>query len=91
MITYLFIKLAVMIGAIIFYILPVVTVADIPYIGQNVSETLITAVKIWNTFMETLPYVETTWNIFLLVILPFEILMLIGKFFLGHRMPNNLN
>jgi len=71
----------------IFTILPVVTIADFPLIGSNVSSTLTTAALTWNAFIATFPYAEEAWNIFIYVIIPFELLMLTGKFFFGHRLP----
>jgi len=73
----------------IFVFLPVVTIADIAYIGTDVSNYLTSAVYMWNGFIETFPYAGTGWNIFLSVIVPFEILLLIAKFFLGSRVPKH--
>jgi len=73
----------------IFKFLPIVTIASIPYIGETVSNTLLTMVTTWNAFIVTFPYAGIAWNVLLYVILPFEALMLLGKFFLGSRMPNN--
>jgi len=71
----------------IFSFLPVVTLADIPYAGEGISSTLLWMVTTWNSFMVTFPYAETAWSIFLLIIVPFELLLLVAKFFLGHRVP----
>jgi len=77
----------------IFSFLPVVTIADIPYIGETVSTTLISFMGIWNAFIDTFPYAGIAWNVFLLAIIPFEILMIIAKFFFGQRAPgvHNVN
>lgn len=88
--TFLIFLIQGLFGAL-FYFLPVVTLADIPLIGDFVSETLTEMVLIWNAFIGTFPYAEIAWNIFLFVILPFEGLMLIAKFFLGHRLPAHTN
>lgn len=74
--------------SIFFVFLPVVTLADIPVIGDTISSLLLTMVRMWNSFIDTFPYAGTAWQVFLYVILPFELLMLVGKFFLGHRMPD---
>jgi len=89
MIITLLINLLLLIFASLFTLLPEVTIADIPFAGEFIRSTLVTAIGIWNGFLETFPYAETAWNMFLYVILPFEILMLIAKFFLGHRLPTN--
>jgi len=89
MIITLLINLIFIIFASIFTLLPEVTIADIPYIGSFIQSTLLTMVKMWNAFIVTFPYADVPWKIFLFVVLPFEILMLIAKFFLGHRLPTN--
>jgi len=89
MITILFLNFIILIVGIIFYFLPVVTIADIPWIGQYISDTLISVVHIWNGFLETFPYAVTPWHIFIWIILPFEILLIIARFFLGSRTPIN--
>ena len=73
----------------IFYFLPEVSLADIPIIGSSITTNLPIIVHHWNGFMEIFPYAEDTWNVFLYVIIPFEILLLIAKFFLGHHVPVN--
>jgi hypothetical protein len=73
----------------IFFLLPVVTIASIPVIGSTLLVILGTMVTTWNAFMITFPYAQVVWQVFLFVILPFEILMIIGKFFLGQHMPTN--
>jgi len=67
---------------------PEVDIASIPYIGSSVSSTLVTAVSYWNAFMVTLPFMADVWHVFLYAILPFEILMIFLKFFLGNRVPS---
>jgi len=85
----IFINIILFVVGGIFKLLPVVTIASIPYIGDQVSSFLVTMVTTWNAFIDTFPYAGIAWNVFIYVILPFEALMLLGKFFLGHRMPNN--
>jgi len=89
MIITIFINIVLFIIGGIFKILPVVTIASIPFIGEEVSGFLTSMILIWNAFTATFPYAQIACNVFLFVILPFEGLMLVGKFFLGHRMPNN--
>jgi len=67
----------------IFVFLPVVTIADIPFIGESVSSTLLTMMEYWNGFTATFPYAIHVTQVFLLVIVPFELLMLVSKLFLG--------
>lgn len=71
----------------IFDLLPTATLADLPIIGTTVSDTLETVIETWNAFMVTFPYAVTLWDVFIFVILPFEILLLVAKFLLGHRVP----
>jgi len=75
----------------IFYFLPVVTISSIPVIGTAVSGYIDTIVTTWNAFMITFPYAQTGWDVFIYVILPFEILLLLGKMFLGSRVPSHVN
>lgn len=91
MITNILIQVAFGILGIIFVFFPVVTIASLPVIGPSLSTILITMVTTWNAFMVTFPYAQVAWQVFLFVILPFELLMLIGKFFLGHHLPVNTN
>lgn len=64
-----------------------VTLEGIPYIGTEIVSILSTMTGLWNSFMETFPYADTAWTIFLYVIIPFEISLLVLKFFLAHRVP----
>lgn len=91
MIINLLINLILLIFGAIFLILPEVSIADIPYVGFYIDDYLTFAVTTWNGFLDTFPYAQTAWHMFLVIILPFEILMLIAKFFLGHRTPQNIN
>ena len=85
MIITLLINLIIMIFGVLFVFLPVVHLPDVA------NSALITMTSIWNTFLETLPYAQLPWHLFLYVILPFELLLLVAKFFLGHRLPAHLN
>jgi len=80
--------LLLLFGGIFSFFEPV-SLADLPVAGPLLSSTLTSAVQIWNTFMETVPYLQFPWTLFLVVVLPFEILLLIAKFILGHRSPAN--
>jgi len=73
----------------IFVISPVVTISDVWIIGSDLSNYLTMAVQYWNSFMITFPYAQTGWNVFLYTIIPFEIMMLTMRFFLGHRNPES--
>jgi len=73
----------------LFNFIPAVTISSIPVIGSFLSNLLITMVGIFNGFMETFPYAVIVWHMFLWVILPFEILLIVVKFFLGSRVPAN--
>jgi len=86
MIIDLFLSIFNIVLASIFQFFPVVTIASLPLIGEFLRDTLVTIVTTWNAFLETFPYALVVWQVFLIVILPFEFLMLIGKLFLGSRM-----
>jgi len=92
MITEIIIQVVVSLVSLLFVFLPVVSLSTIPLVGEPISSALLYAVTTWNAFLITFPYAVTAWNMLLLVIIPFEILLMIGKFFLGHRLPaNNTN
>lgn len=71
--------------------LPVVTIASIPIAGSFISSVLITAVQVFNAFLGTFPFAIIVWHMFLWVVLPFEFLLLIAKFFFGHHVPAQMN
>lgn len=75
----------------IFSFLPTVSIATIPVIGETVSSLLLQIVQVYHAFIETFPYAIVGFNVLIYVILPFELLMLVAKFFLGHRAPNSLS
>jgi len=59
--------------------------------GIDFATPLYSIVATWNAFMDTFPYAEVAWRMLLWVVLPFEALMLLGKFLLGHRLPAHTN
>jgi hypothetical protein len=67
--------------------LPTATLADIPYIGEAVQEILTRIVLQWNAFEATFPYVTALYQVFLYVIIPFELAVLVVRFVLGNRTP----
>jgi len=89
MIINLLINLVLLIFGSLFVFLPEVTISSIPFIGDEVRAVLVTAIGYYNGFIDTFPYAETAFTIFLYVIIPFEVLLLVSKFFLGHRTPQN--
>lgn len=72
-------------------VVPNVTIASLPTVGQTLSSTLLSMVTTWNAFMATFPYAQTVWHLFLWVIIPFELIILGLKFVLGHHIPAHLN
>jgi len=74
----------------VFFLFPVVTIASIPLIGTTLSEILLTMTTTWKAFLVTFPYASTAWHMLLWVILPFEIGLLIVKFFLGQHTPAHI-
>jgi len=91
MIFNLLIYLVLLVVTAVFSILPVVTLASIPIIGSSLQSILLTMVRTYNAFIDTFPYAETAFQLLIYVIIPFELLMLLGKFLLGHRLPSNHN
>jgi len=73
----------------VFSFLPTVNLSSIPVVGSGIASTLLTMTTTWNAFLVTFPYASTAWTVLLTVILPFELLLLIAKFFLGSRVPAN--
>jgi len=73
-------------GALL-YFLPVVTIEDIPVIGSTISTILVSWIQTWNSIIITVPYLYTAWFVFLVVIIPFELVLLGTKIFLAHRVP----
>jgi len=67
--------------------LPSATIADIPIIGETVSSIMIFAVTHWNSVIDTFPYFDIVWTLFLYIVIPFEVGLLVLRFFLGHRTP----
>jgi len=91
MIFNLLIYLILVVVSSIFNLLPVVTLSSIPLIGTAMRGFLVSAIQMYNGFITTFPYAQTAFQIMLYVIIPFELLMLLGKFLLGHRLPANHN
>ena len=87
MLTTLFLNIIIAIVGVIFWIIPTVTLASIPVFGQPIVDILTSMIQMWNAFMVTFPYAQTAWHLVLWVIIPFEIGLLVLKFFLGHRTP----
>jgi len=71
----------------IFYFMPVVTIADIAYVGETISSVLYAMMGRWNAFMATFPYAQDAWELTLWIIIPFELLMLTVRLFLGSHVP----
>jgi len=91
MIILLLLNFVLLIIGLIFRWLPVVTIADIPWIGPSVSSFLYTMVEVWNAFMVTFPYAQTAWHMLIVFIIPFEIGMLLLRLILGSRSPSPTN
>lgn len=88
MIINLLINLILLIFGSLFVFLPVVTLENVPYIGEALRGIIIDMVGVWKAVLTTFPYAQVAWDVFLYVIMPFEILLLVSKFFLGHRSPH---
>ena len=87
MIFNLLINFVLLIVGSIFVFLPEVSLAGLPIVGDFLPALLLRIVVTWNAFVETFPYAGLAWSIVLYVILPFEALLIISKFFLGSRSP----
>jgi len=75
----------------IFSILPSVSIASIPIIGTSVSSTLTIIMGYLYGFLNVFPYAYDIWHVFLVVIIPFELILIIMKFFVGSRMPTHMH
>jgi len=89
MIINLLIQFILQLLSAVFSIFPEVSISSIPFAGEDIAEILSDMVITWNTFIITFPYAEVAWNMLLWIILPFEALMSLGKFFFGSRLPEN--
>lgn len=89
MLTVLLLDLFDILTGLVFSIIPRVDLGDIPILGNYIRDILIFIMGYWNSFMETLPYLIVVWQMFIYVIIPFEIGLLILKFFLASRVPAN--
>ena len=76
-------------NSIFTYILVPVSLTSIPFIGSTISGILLSVVSTYNAVIVTFPYAQVGFQVFLYVILPFELLMTVGKLLLGHRMPSH--
>jgi len=85
MITNLIIPIIVSIFNSIMEFIPSASISEIPIIGPTVADTLLFAIRAWNSAMETVPYLKVNWEVFLYVILPFEATLLVINFLLGSR------
>lgn len=91
MIINLLINLILLVFGSLFVFLPEVYLSDIPLIGNELVSALTTMITTWNSFLVTFPYAEVVWDVILFVIIPFEILLLVARFFLGQRLPTNIH
>jgi len=87
MISIFLLQVFIIIIGVFFFILPVATISSIPIIGSTISDILYSIIISWNTFMISFPYAQTLWDVFLFVIIPFEISVLILKLVFGSRTP----
>ena len=86
MILQLIITVIIGIFSVIFGWFPEIT--ELPY---GIDSVMVTAVSYFHGAMETLPYLTVVWDSFLIV-LGIELALLVGKLFLGHRLPaHNVN
>lgn len=83
MIIQLLITIALGFLTILFGWLP--SVDSLPF---GIDSAFITLVSYFRGAIQTLPYMQVVWNCFL-YLLGFEILMVVLKFFLGHRAPGH--
>ena len=72
---------------ILFTFFPVVHLSNIPIIGGGITGILVGIIQTWNAFLITFPYAQIVWHIFLYLIIPFEISIILLRFFFGNRLP----
>lgn len=68
----------------IFWLLPTVS------LPVGVVSAMTNMVQYYNSFLDIFPFAVLPTQIFLWIILPFEIGLLIAKFFLGSRIPAHI-
>lgn len=83
MIIYLFLSILITILNSLFSLFPDVALPD------GVHNVLSLAVGYWNGFLTIFPFAVLPWHLFLYVVIPFEIALLVLKFFLGSRVPSH--
>ncbi len=66
-------------------------IANLPFVGSFLNTTLLSVSGTWNAFVVTFPYAGIAWDVFVYVIVPFEVIMLFLKVFLGSRVPQAVN
>jgi len=91
MIFNLLFNLVVLVFGVLFVFLPEVGISSIPLIGDQAYYYLALAVSYWNTGVSIFPPARIVWTVFVWVVIPFEILLLLAKVFLGSRTPAHMN
>jgi hypothetical protein len=76
---------------LLFAFFPIVHLSGIPIVGTYLVSWMSIGVHFWNTFIQLFPFALLPWHMTVWVILPFELILLVAKFFLHHRVPANLN
>jgi len=90
MISTFILKMIIALVAGIEYFFPVVTIASIPMVGPQISAVLVQVNGLFNAFLSLFPFAVIVWHLFIYVVLPFEVLLLVAKFFLGQHVPANI-
>jgi len=85
--TFLLFGLGTVLSAIFSAFLPIVSISTIPIVGSSIYNAMAWGMGVWNAFLLTVPYAQLPWRIVLYVILPFELILLLVKVFLGSRVP----
>jgi len=88
MIINLLINTVVLLFGAVFSIMPVVGLDSIPIIGDTLHAVFVDMALTWNAFIVTFPYAGVAWNVFLMLIIFFEMPLIALKFFLGSRSPD---
>jgi len=95
MILYLIFSFIILLLNLVFWMVSLgghsVTIASIPFFGEQISSSLVTAIGYWNLGITVIPYFQLPWTIFLYIVIPFEIALIVAKIFLGSRVPASIN
>lgn len=75
--------------SLVFLLVSIASILPSAILPSYALSLLATAIGTYNSFLDIFPFATLPTQLFLGVVLPFELALLIGKFFLGSRLPSN--